>query len=433
MFIFNILDKKSKKNTIIKNTKKRIVLMLVYILSLCGNVVQTVLLIRARRKIKNGLAIKVGFILIDESIWKYDQLYKLLSTSDYFEPLVYICPYLDSFGELHNEKISDLYLKMTSQGYICKVTNKADGNYLDLNKEGIDFIFFTSPWKITLKKYLIKNFIGKLTGYVHYGYQTSSLLTTSYNSAMMNLCWKYFVPSDIHYQYSKEYSVTGVKNVVVTGYPGLDALLDERQFPNRYRKNNKKLIIWAPHHSIGEVDNSLHYATFMDNYDFFIKLSEKYQNEVFFVFKPHPILISKLSAIWGAETAKAYYDKWIKSDIRSIETGSYVELFHESDALIHDSGAFVVEYLATRKPVMFLLNNQSVKNEFNSVGQEAIESHYQGLSEENIENFVTNVVLAQKDPLREKRLQFCKKFITPPNGISASQNIFNYITNQLKI
>ena len=37
--------------------------------------------------------IKVAFILVYESMWKYENLYFLLKDNERFEPIVFICPF----------------------------------------------------------------------------------------------------------------------------------------------------------------------------------------------------------------------------------------------------------------------------------------------------------------------------------------------------
>src|SRR5690606_31813652 len=186
----------------------------------------------------------------------------------------------------------------------------------------------------------------------------------SYNMDLMNLCWRYFVSSEQDIENSKKYSMTGARNLVVTGYPGLDQIIFPINKKPSSALNDKKVIIWAPHHTIDGVENILHYATFLKYFDYFLELSEKYKDEIVFVFKPHPVLLTKLYKVWGEKRTNEYYSKWNSIENRLIVEGDYINLFHTSTALIHDSGSFVAEYLATKKPAMFLINDESVKEEF---------------------------------------------------------------------
>ena len=49
-------------------------------------------------KIRKKEKINVVFFLINESVWKYDQLFQLFQTDSRFNPTILICPNI-SFGE----------------------------------------------------------------------------------------------------------------------------------------------------------------------------------------------------------------------------------------------------------------------------------------------------------------------------------------------
>jgi hypothetical protein len=54
---------------------------------------------------------------------------------------------------------------------------------------------------------------------------------------------------------------------------------------------------------------------------------------------------------WGSEKTTAYYDKWDNLDNGQFKSGDYVDLL-TSDALIHDCGSFMAEYLVVGKPAL---------------------------------------------------------------------------------
>lgn len=407
--------------------------LFIYFISFVGRIVGEINLRRVACKYKNKRKIKVGFIIINESIWKYDELYRLFHNSKEFEPIIYVCPYIKKGKKQYEFEMIELFQKFKKKGCNVKLTKNEDGTYIDLKNEKLDFIFFSTSWNLTFKKYLIGNFFGRLTSYVHYGYQSSALFNECYNKDIMNLGWRYFLASPTHAEYSRQYSLTKNKNTFVTGYPGLDPIIQTNKITINNYKSAKKLIVWAPHHTIDGVDNNLlSYSTFLEYCDYFLELSEKYKDKIILAFKPHPVLITKLYKVWGEEKTNEYYQKWNNIENRIKVEGDYVELFHRSSALIHDSGSFVAEYLATKKPAMFLINNEDVKKEFNSIGQEAIECHYQARNKEQIDNFIQNVVIDGGDSMENERLEFFDKYLLPPNGKSASQNIYDHIVKQIQ-
>ena len=73
------------------------------------------------------------------------------------------------------------------------------------------------------------------------------------------------------------------------------------------------------------------------------------------VFKPHPMLKSKLFRTkLGKAKTDDYFHFWETQSNTQFNDGEYIELFKQSDAMIHDSGAFLAEYIFTDKPSLTL-------------------------------------------------------------------------------
>jgi hypothetical protein len=60
----------------------------------------------------------------------------------------------------------------------------------------------------------------------------------------------------------------------------------------------------------------------------------------------------------------------------------------------------------------------------------AYEMHYHARTEEDIEQFINNVI-DEKDEMREKREEFKQQYLLPPNRQSASQNIMDEISRKV--
>jgi CDP-glycerol glycerophosphotransferase (TagB/SpsB family) len=95
-----------------------------------------------------------------------------------------------------------------------------------------------------------------------------------------------------------------------------------------------------------------------------------------------------------------------------------------SDALIHDCGSFIIEYLYTKKPCLFLVS-QNRLNECNTVSQKAFEVHHHAFKSNEIEEFIEQVVLNNNDSKMQEREQFYKDVLLPPNNLSVTENIVN--------
>jgi CDP-glycerol glycerophosphotransferase (TagB/SpsB family) len=247
---------------------------------------------------------------------------------------------------------------------------------------------------------------------------------------MQNFTWRFFLETEIHQKLSRIHARNKGINTIVTGYPGMDIFLQKGYNPiDDWKIKNRKIkrIIWAPHHTISGMGASLDYSTFLSYSELMLQLAEKYKNEIQIAFKPHPVLRPNLSKeeVWGKNKTDEYYQKWADLPNGLLEEGNYIDLFLTSDGMIHDSSSFVIEYLYTNKPVMFLINNDSIPDKFNEIGKMAFSKLYHGKSQKDIEEFIRNVIIRGKDIGKEERIEFFDSIVKPPNNRSASENIFN--------
>ena len=117
-----------------------------------------------------------------------------------------------------------------------------------------------------------------------------------------------------------------------------------------------------------------------------------------------------------------------------IETGQFVDLFMTSDAMVHDSGSFAVEYHYSKKPVMFVSKDMTpVLSTLSDFGKKAYGLHYIGGDEAAIRRFIDKVVLGGDDPMREQREQFFSDYLLPPEGKSVAQNMLDDIVGSLEL
>ena len=110
--------------------------------------------------------------------------------------------------------------------------------------------------------------------------------------------------------------------------------------------------------------------------------------------------------------------------------GEYVDLFKSSDAMIHDCGSFIVEYLYVKKPVMFL-DSYDRQSQSNEVANKAYHCHYIGKKEDDIRSFIEKIVIEGLDTYQEKRDAFYDEFLVPPNGTTVADNIMQSIKQAL--
>ena len=135
---------------------------------------------------------------------------------------------------------------------------------------------------------------------------------------------------------------------------------------------------------------------------------------------------------WGKNKTDEYYRKWDSIPNTQLEESSFIDLFMTSDAMIHDCASFTVEYHYSKNPCLFITNDvQEIRKPLNELGCSALDAHYLGNSEDDIRNFLNQVVIGGKDSKKAEREAFFNKYLLPPNGKTAAQNIYDNIVDSI--
>ena len=379
----------------------------------------------------------VLFFLQNESVWKYDSLYWLMEKSDEFEPIVVVSPFnvhliYDKEECLNVMRKAVSFAKKQNYNYLCAFDFEKK-KWINIKKTlNPDIVFFTKPYKDTLPQYHIYKFKDKLTLYAPYGICCIDIYRINYDLTFNNLLWKFLVETEFQKGFAEQYSLCKGDNAVVVGALATEKLIDPSYKPNdvwKPQSHSKKRIIWAPHHT---VDYLFNFSNFLVYCDLMLELAKKYEDKVQFAFKPHPVLKFKLINIWGKEKTEAYYRKWEELENTQLEQGYYMDLFKTSDAMIHDCASFTAEYLYTKKPVLFMVRDPEVLTHWNTFGRKCFDMHYHAENIGEIENFINNVVLGEKDTMREEREKFCIEYLYPKDGVMPSQKIMDILKENLK-
>lgn len=379
--------------------------------------------------------LNVVFFALMDSVWKYDVLYRLMEKDPRFNPTILVCPVVNYGRDNMFMNMERCYNLFKSRGYnVIRSYTSATDKYVDVREElKPDVIFYTNPYRGLIDdRYYITQFPDILTCYVPYYIRESNNPQISYNALFQNLLWKLYLETDYAQSVACANSRIQGRNVEVSGYPGIDQYIDRRYNPKdnwKIKDRKVKRIIWAPHHTITDY-TAVFYSTFLLYFDVMLELAKKYKDKIQITFKPHPLLKNRLDLMWGKEKTLEYYEKWKNLENGMLNDGAYEDLFLTSDAIIHDSGSFIGEYLYTGKPAMFLTNGIDFKAQYNEFAQECLQQYYLGKNKEDIEKFLIDLING-KDSLKEKRINFLKTKLMPPNGKLASENIIDNLVKEL--
>ena len=388
---------------------------------------------KLHEKASKNEKIAVGFYAMYDSDFSFRPLFEKMLQDDFFDPFIVIAP--DTLRGKKNEieRAKQTYESLTQKyGYerIILGYDYQNDIYSDPS-DRFDIIAFANPYdNMTHKYYSMKYLCRKniLTIFTNYGYPACRYVRVVHGLLFTSLVWRVFVENEKILSELKKCSMCHGSNLFAIGYGKMDLLPDN--FPHE-----KKTIIISPHHTVSSHwKGSLCLSNFLRYAQFFHYLPKKYPN-IIFVFRPHPLLLISLvrDNIWTQKEVDSYMQSLLSNDnVIFSDGGEYYDLFASSDGIIHDCGSFTGEYMFTEKPACYLLRNEAeIKEEFIEFGQRILEHYYKAYSEEDIINYIENVILKGNDPLREARESFVQKEMKI-NYKNVSNKTIQYLKTQIQ-
>lgn len=363
-----------------------------------------------RKYAQNNDKINVAFLVIMNSVFPSQPVFEKMLEDDVFNPYIIVVP--DQQRSLRHKIITynQSFAELQSQypGRVLHGFNVTDNTYLELG-EKYQVVFFNNPYsKMAHKYHFIRYFLDKnvLPIYVNYGFFTLKYGRRIINTDFYNLLWRVCIDSRQNYEDLCKHQVIRGKNAIVTGYIKMDRLASVH-----VRDRKRKLIIIAPHHTVMGWD-ALDISNFLSYSEMILKLPEMYP-EVDFVFRPHPLLFSNLieKKIWTQDKIDDYISQMNQHpNARYDNSGDYLSLFMNSDAMIHDCGSFIGEYLFTEKPCCYVLKSQrEIDDVLLPMGKECMAHYYKAFNEADIMHFIEQVIVRGEDPMKEERIRFARQ------------------------
>lgn len=387
------------------------------------------------RRLRHKKKINVVFFASSLSMWRYQHLYEALSKHPRFNVTIVIQPFIWWAESQKQENVQDLCRYFDDKSIQYLLGTNAEGIILDVKGElKPDLLFYPQPYKDYFPEKISYNrFYNKLLCYYPYAFWRSKGWW-SYDTPLHRVAWKLFYSTELHREDAKQFARYKDRNVEIVGYPTADDFLSGG-YVDVWKPQGikKKRIIWAPHFTIFS-GGLITQSNFLWMAEFMLELAKKYSDKLQFAFKPHPHLLGKLCEHpnWGELKAREYYFAWETMDNTQLDTGEFVNLFMTSDAMIHDSGSFGVEYHYTGNPVMYVADNfEEQVADMAEFGQLAMHQHYVGKCKQDIIDFIENVVLGGNDPMKEGRAEFVQKYLVPPNGKSVVENTMDVLLKDL--
>lgn len=378
--------------------------------------------------------IRVLFIAFNVSNWKYDSLFRAMQVNSRFSPSILIVPEMQVTAlEQREQKMRMLMEYCRQNNYpfftLCNADGDTRGRSIPLE---YDILIYAKPYAGVVPSSLdYPLYRDRLLLSIHYACHSVDA-DWACNQPYQKWAWMDFYENDSTARGSALYKECGKRNNVVTGLPVFDAfMLPPTANPWKAQSGNPKKIIWAPHWTLPTSKSWLGcYSNFLSMAEPMRDLAKTTQGTFQWAFKPHPLLKHALYSHpdWGKAKTDEYWEWWAMQINTQLEEGGYTDLFQTSDAMIHDSCSFSCEYHFTGKPVLFICDNidQHIKG-LNDMAAAGFLAQYIGEGMNDVDKFLQEVVLLHEDPKKSERHAFRSRYLIPPHGKKASDNIIKAI------
>lgn len=385
---------------------------------------------RNREKIKRGEKIRVAFLHMYATEIQDLSIFDMMLQSPFFDPFFIVIPVLFSDQQHlafnYRRTLTELTEKYGEERVLSgyDIESHTCTDYTDQ----FDMASTNTPYDgLTRDFYRSRYWASKGIPVFYIPYFYMGLCRVTKENLQMpdfNFFWKVFLPNKYSKSLAREYMANMGRNAIVTGYPKFDHISEISSTPHR-----RKQIIIAPHHLIG--NSSLDRGGFREYAGFLQSIPSKYP-QIDFIFRPHPQLFATLKHYWPKDKIDNWLNRFLSNNnvIYSTE-GDYIKLLANSDALIHDCGSFVAEYLFFNKPCAYIyregIDYQAMQLQ---LGLRCLEEYYPIEEDDDWYHFIEDVILDGQDIQKEKREHFARENIMI-NYPYATQAVYDSILQEM--
>jgi hypothetical protein len=291
-------------------------------------------------------------------------------------------------------------------------------NY-DIDFENPDVIIFLSPYDSTKpKRYRVDELVKRFPKIVYIPYALgvagSYIIKYNFQLPIHYHAWKVFLRSSSFKDLFENNRLKERDNLVVVGHPKMDAIFDLANHSVSThlvkRIKNRTVFLWNPHHTLKEEE----WSTFTEYCMPLINKIRERKN-IFLIVRPHPFLFKNLRYTSDGKKILKDFLSVAKnmSNVYIDSSGSYLDAFKLSHAMISDSSSLLMEYFPTKKPILY--TPKIGGGGLNASGSALVEKLYQGTSENDIFGFI-DMIEKGDDPMYDERTSSIDNFIYKVDG-----------------
>jgi hypothetical protein len=387
---------------------------------------------RIRARVAADLPVRATFLVGSPSMFPSLPLFEVMRSDPMFSARILVIPGSALVMDDIDTRVEALRALLPAADIAAARSDNEDFPWTDVSRDS-DIVVYNSPYSSSHIFYSPRFSYGRdfLPIHVNYGYYRSVYDRNVLQMDNYAYFWKaLFENQDVAEEY-RTHSIIGGKNALLTGYVKMDKLAGKA----KQGREGRLCLMIAPHHSVeGGANNVLGLANFERYSDFFLTLPSRYP-QIDFIFRPHPALFRMLALPrhWGEERVTAWCDRFVANpNVRWSDGADYLQDFADSDGIIQDCGSFLVEYLYTDKPCCYMLHSPTdINTKFTPFGQDCLKHCYTAYKEEDIERFITHVIMGQQDTLATKRHRFAQERvrINYPHAAATTMNFLRTTFN----
>jgi SAM-dependent methyltransferase len=275
--------------------------------------------------------------------------------------------------------------------------------------------------------------LGIKVAYVPYGIEMGGGLENNqyqFNADVQQLAWRIFVRSSRNKAMYAKYCDVGDSHVVVTGHPKFDgqAIIDTYKINEQLKVKiaGRPVVLWTPHFSVGMPASWSTYRI----YSQVIMQQTVVRQDVFFIIRPHPLFFKEMlrQSFWSSDDEVAFRELCNQqANLWLDEAADYTEAFVASNAIMTDAGSFLLEYLPTKKPILYLHHPEGFGLNDDA---DLVDHYYRANSPDDIPDYI-DMVSKGLDPMKDERVNVTEEFLFGLDG-ATGQRIAKYLVDELK-
>lgn len=387
--------------------------------------------VRGSTPVRAGERIRIVFLLQTAATWtSWKSVWEACRDHPDVTAYVVVTPYLHQYGSLSFYDECRYLLERERVPYFHERS-------FDLKTCPPHVVFVQNPYRDTRPDHLSMEElrgIGARVAYVPYGLEIGGggeNLRYQFNLDTQQQAWRIFARSERHRGMFARYCDAGSGHVVVTGHPKLDAVAKSAESPGgtnfKEMAGQRRVVLWTPHFSVGQEAQWSTYELFAEAiFDWF-----KRHKDMFLIFRPHPLFFGAMrrSGLMSAEEEEEFRRHFtFATNMALDEDPNYLGSFAAADALMTDAGSFLLEFLPTLKPILYLSDPAGYGL---SEEGDVVENYYQASDPGDLIAFLS-MFASGVDPMRDRRAAAIDEFLYGARDGLSGERICQHIVEAVR-